>query len=212
MTIPSIAHTAVLAVNIQRPIDHAYFLRWLDDQIIAHPNMYAEHDGGDNVALNYGLDYGFDDPDVDAPARVSFSIGSEKLSVISNLAASGVMYGSSWGRQYRRTTEVSVYNRVVQHACPTQAVFNALVSNNSRVVLDSFVWPIGSTPAPTALNRNGYNSLSATGTTGRQALYDMLYWDFADGESKLIRPYHQKAPVSFNVRSDVWPIIPTVPT
>lgn len=210
MTIPSISQIPNVYVNNTRPVDHAYFLEWITAQQAAN-DWYIERTGGGTAISTIAMDYDTNNPATSDPVRLPLTTIGSKLCIVDELSAAGDMWGTPWGGSFKRAGggQVSSNNRVVQHCCPSQAAFDAIVSNNSRVILDTFVWPADNhTPPVAGLNRNGYSSAAATvaGSTAFFGVYDMLFWDFASSQAMLIRPYKMVNAVPFNLRKDQWPI------
>jgi len=81
------------------------------------------------------------------------------------------MAGSSWLQQYLPNADT---RRVIQHACPSQVVFDALVAAGREVF---FVVIDSGTTAPVALNRNGFLSSGDPEVYPSRAMTSFIYWD-----------------------------------
>lgn len=102
---------------------------------------------------------------------------------------SGGMIGSSWGPGSSggfAQGGSSSLARIIQHAMPSEDVFNALVAAGSEVCVTIVTV---STPAG-ALNsvtRNGYTSTSYAGGAGTaNAVSELLLFDLTDGPVRMV--------------------------
>lgn len=91
-------------------------------------------------------------------------------------AATGAMDGSPW---LAFCTSISALARIVQHAAPSQAAFDALVAGGFEVYLELTSPGSG---AVVALNRNGYLSLANASSTPRRSCANFIYWDGAQAQ------------------------------
>lgn len=102
---------------------------------------------------------------------------------------SGGLIGSSWGPGSPggfAQGASSALGRIIQHAMPSEAVFNALVASTSEVCMTIITV---STPAGAlnAVTRNGYPSTSYAGGAGTaNAVSELLLFDPTDGPVRMV--------------------------
>jgi hypothetical protein len=102
------------------------------------------------------------------------------------------MTGTSWGSYY---AVGSIFNRVIRHGLPSEAVFTSLLANSSVCLVN--VTGNGSQASFSSLNRNGYIS-SSGGTANSRITNRILYWDYTVDKAFSINPNAMGTPVEFN--------------
>lgn len=188
-----------------RPIDHDYFMEWIDDAFTA--SNYNIANGTTGLSLRAGMGYPAYNDTAGAPHPISGGIRAPFF--VKNITAAGTMWGRSWGSYYETIINNTTANRAIQHACPDQTTFNNIVSNGSAVMLDTVSFGGADPAAVSGVNRNGYTSNAFAGGMQSQnvaGIYFMVYWDFVANTAKRIKPFKMSGPVDFNLRQDVWPI------
>jgi hypothetical protein len=88
-------------------------------------------------------------------------------------AATGTMYGSSWNSIVSGFLS-SAPARIIQHGLPSQTVFNNQVANARDIYFKMSGGNAGNFPA---VNRNGYQSLSAADDGAPDKCDEIIYWD-----------------------------------
>jgi len=86
------------------------------------------------------------------------------------------MYGSPWNTHFAGGNNVTQYMSVVRHCLPSEAEWNAQLSNGRRVYLK--IQNISYNSTYQAVNRNGYQSQGITFTDFLTLkVTDFLFWD-----------------------------------
>lgn len=88
--------------------------------------------------------------------------------------SASAMTGSSWSSRFYGTPTIGAA-RIVQHALPDEAAFNAQVSNGWRVFFR--VAAPASGPAYVGITRNGYTSASSAATSSPRTITELIRWD-----------------------------------
>ncbi|MNU42672.1 hypothetical protein D3C71_314370 [compost metagenome] len=103
------------------------------------------------------------------------------------------LYGSTWQSRFRSQSNVSHMARIVQHALPSEAVFNAQRAAR-KVVLMKFSSPVPNGPA-LSVNRNGYVSIADGSQPYRM---DMIAWhDETTQQVLMSNPFEGSAPMLY---------------
>lgn len=138
-------------------------------------------------------------PNVEAGWQQVFNnAGLIRVYANNNTLTTERMDGSPW-------TTVDVYNagtshtcRVMQHALPSEAVFNQQRANSAVMLVDIY-WPI-QVAAMGGLSRNGYTSqnlLPAEEDYNASRMTLCAYWDFAQGAAFQMNPSAGTGPVPY---------------
>jgi hypothetical protein len=102
------------------------------------------------------------------------AIGATQSFIVNSTgAAAGYMEGSSWATYW---CEFAPIDRVVQHAFPSQAAFDAFIASGGRVLVE--IENIGTGPTSwSSVDRNGYQSASSSGSGYRSLRCNrMIFW------------------------------------
>lgn len=204
--IPGINPVPHFYVRGSKPIDHDYFMQWINDVFTA--NNYNMNSGAVGLSTRAGMKYPAYNDTSGAP--IALSGGTRAPFFVKNITAAGNMWGRTWGSYYETIINNTIANRAIQHACPSQAKFNDIVSNNSAVILDNVNFDSSGPypPAVSGVSRNGYTSNNFAGGMQPQnvaGIYFMVYWDFVESKAKLIKPFKMLGPFDFDLRG-TWPI------
>lgn len=122
---------------------------------------------------------------------LSAGVGANSYSRVHTLNASGTMYGSSWGRSFYQASQ---FNRVIQHALPSQAIFDSQITNSGSVLMRTFPVP-ENTFLP--FSRNGYTSVYLDDQVQGQIVNRLIYWDFSQGAPFELNPNEMTSPVPY---------------
>lgn len=108
-------------------------------------------------------------------------------------AAGGTMLGSPWMGEYRRNNTDTNCARVIQHAMPSEAAFNALVAGGFEFCFTQ----VGVAAANLiALNRNGYLSGALAGPVSSAQMTSLIYWDGTKAQK--MNPFAGTGPTGYN--------------
>lgn len=112
---------------------------------------------------------------------------------VTPIAASGAMYGSSWGRWF---TYDSALNRIIQHGMPSEAKF--LSCAVAKIVLIDTELE-GSRDLFDAVSRNGFTSIEAYNEGGLQSYIctRLAYWDEDLKAAMQTAPRNSTGPVPY---------------
>ena len=110
---------------------------------------------------------------------------------VGGLSAAGSMWGSTWNGYYATTD--SHMNRAIQHACPTQTVWDNIVSNSSYIhmTLNSLA-----SRSTSSIARNGYTSVSYS-EWDTVSMTQLLYWDYTESKAKVVNPFAAGTPTDY---------------
>ena len=111
--------------------------------------------------------------------------------------SSGGMIGSPWNAHVEGGASI---NRLVQHAMPDQAAFDAVCAAGTDVLIVTSY--IGNRDDFEALNRNGFTSLSSAAIPGSfvaQIMTEITWWDSAASAAKTLNPSAGSSASSYTV-------------